>query len=67
MSRIASDAPSLTEAYEQLLVQRGLIADEAQRAVVRRLAKLADDIKPPRSGRWLPGWLSAPLAAPRGV
>jgi cell division protein ZapE len=67
MSRVASDAPSLTEAYEQLLVRRGLIADEAQRAVVRRLAKLADDINTPRSSRWLPGWLSPPLAAPRGV
>jgi cell division protein ZapE len=67
MSREANDAPSLTEAYEHLLVQRGLIADEAQRAVVLRLAKLADDIKTSRGSRWLPRWLSPPVAAPRGI
>ena len=67
MSRVASDAPSLIEAYEQLLVQRGLIADEAQRSVVRRLAQLADAINTPTSAYWLPRWLRPPVAAPRGV
>ena len=67
MSRVASDITSLTQAYEQLLLQRELIADEAQRNVVQRLDQLATAINSTRSSRWLPIWLSPAVAAPRGV